>query len=222
MKLVLFTDTYPPDVNGVARTLGHLVRHASSRGLDIGLVTPESAMEDPDIVAFHHKLPGVPLPKYPELLLARPLDREGKERLLGFQPDLVHIATESTIGWSGRRWALRNRIPLVSSFHTDWPAYLKGYGLGGLEALVWWGVRRFHAPARTTFCPSSATVSQLQGRGFKQNIRIWSRGVDTQLFSPEWRRESFRRAVAPGAEKLPAGYVTKAARFPKRTSEVVI
>jgi glycosyltransferase involved in cell wall biosynthesis len=202
MRLALFTDTFPPDVNGVARTLGRLVDHALGQGLEVGLVTPKTSNPAPRATAFHHRLPGVPLPRYPELQLARPLDREGRRLLEEFQPDLVHAATEATVGWSGRIWALRNSVPLVSSFHTDFPAYLAGYGLRGLERFCWWVIRRFHAPARITFCPSTATREQLLSKGFRQEVRIWSRGVDTDLFSPTRRKERVRQEVAPGAERL--------------------
>lgn len=139
---------------------------------------------------------------YPELQLARPMGRKGRELLRRFRPDLVHVATESTVGWSGRGWARRNGIPLVSSFHTDFPAYLAGYGFGGLEGFLWRGLRAFHSAARITFCPSSATREQLRARGFAHDVRIWSRGVDTRQFSPGWRREAVRKEIAPGAHRI--------------------
>jgi glycosyltransferase involved in cell wall biosynthesis len=202
MRIALFTDTFPPTVNGVSRTLRNLVDHALYRGHDVGLVSTRVSDSPAEGPAFHHQLPGVPMPMYPELQVARWLDRRGRDLLTSFKPDLVHIATEATAGWSGRAWARRNRVPLVSSFHTDFPAYLKGYGFGGLEGFVWWGLRTFHAPARITFCPSSATKEQLRAHGFGNDIRIWSRGVDTNGFSPAFRREDVRQTIAPGAEKI--------------------
>jgi glycosyltransferase involved in cell wall biosynthesis len=139
---------------------------------------------------------------YPELQLARPLDQKGKALLESFQPDLVHIATEATVGWSGRAWARRKGVPLVSSFHTDFPAYMAGYGLGGFEASAWRGLQTFHRAAKITFCPSTATLAQLRSWGFHHDLRIWGRGVDTDFFSPSRRREDLREAVAPGAEKI--------------------
>jgi glycosyltransferase involved in cell wall biosynthesis len=202
MRIALFTDTYRPNVNGVARTLGHLVCHARDRGHEIGLISTHVSENPAGEATFHHQLPGVPLPLYPELQLARPLDLKGKELLESFQPDLVHIATEATVGWSGRAWARRHGIPLVSSFHTDFPAYMAGYGLGGLEASAWRGLQTFHGAARITFCPSSSTLQQLRSWGFHHDLRIWGRGVDTDFFSPDRRRKDLRETVAPGAENI--------------------
>jgi glycosyltransferase involved in cell wall biosynthesis len=202
MRIALFTDTYPPTLNGVARTLGRLVSHAIERGHQVGLITTRVSEADFPDAEFHRQLPGIPLPMYPELQLARPLDREGKRLLSAFRPDLVHVATESTVGWSGRMWARRHRIPLVSSFHTDFPAYLAGYGFGGMESALWAGLRLFHSAARITFCPSAATKEQLRSHGFHHDVRIWSRGVDTRQFSPAFRREEVRQAIAPGADQI--------------------
>lgn len=202
MRIALFTDTYLPTVNGVARTLGRLVEHAHDRGHEVGLVSTNVSEKPAFGVAFHHQLPGVCLPMYPELELARPLDRKGRELLREFQPGLVHVATESTVGWSGRQWALRRGVPLATSFHTDWPAYVSGYGFGGLETPVWRALQTFHGAGRITFCPSTATRKQLRTWGFTHDLRIWSRGVDTERFSPDHRRQELRREMAPGADKI--------------------
>lgn len=202
MRIALFTDTFPPTVNGVARTLGRLVRHGVERGHQVAVISTRVSRDPWEHATHHHQLPGVPMPVYPELQIARPLDRAGKRLLTAFHPDLAHVATESTVGWSGRRWARKRGVPLVSSFHTDFPAYLAGYGFGGLEKPVWRGLKAFHSRARITFCPSSATKKQLRENGFGHDIRIWSRGVDTEQFSPEYRSEAVRREVAPGAEKI--------------------
>ncbi len=202
MKIALFTDTYLPTVNGVARTLGRLVGHALARGHEVAIVSTNVSRDPAPGTVFHHQLPGIPLPMYPELQVARLLDRKGKRLLADFRPELVHVATESTVGWSGRGWARRNGVPLVSSFHTDFPAYLAGYGFGGLEKPIWRGLRAFHSAAKITFCPSAATRDQLRSRGFTHDVRIWSRGVDTDQFSPVWRREAVRRQMAPEAERI--------------------
>ena len=200
MRIALFTDTYLPTVNGVARTLGRLVAHAHDRGHEIGLISSRVSPDQASCTVFHHQLPGIPLPMYPELQFARPLDRRGDDNLAAFRPHLVHVATESTVGWSGRVWARAHGVPLVSSFHTDFPAYLAGYGFGGLETSIWRVLQLFHSRSRITFCPSSATRTQLRFWGFTQDLRIWSRGVDTEMFSPEWRRQEIREEMAPGAE----------------------
>lgn len=201
MRIALFTDTYVPDVNGVARTLGRLVAHAVERGHRVALVTPRVG-EREDAADLHRQLGSVPFPFYRELQLARFLDREGRRALAAFRPHLVHVATESTVGWSGRQWALRHGVPLVTSFHTDFPAYLPSYGLGWLVNPAWRFLRRFHEPARLTFCPSRATREQLRDQGFHERSRIWSRGVDTVLFTPSRRSWAVRERLAPGADRI--------------------
>lgn len=202
MRIALFTDTYLPTMNGVARTLGHLVRHAFDRGHEVALCSPRLSEEPAEKTAAHHQVWGVPVPFYPELKLCRPVDQKAMRSLEAFRPDLIHVATESTVGWSGRRWALKRRIPLVTSFHTDFPAYLAGYRLGGLEDPLWRYLRFFHAAARITFCPSSATLEQLRRRGLHDRLRIWSRGVDHELFHPARRTSRARERLAPGAERI--------------------
>jgi len=202
VRIALFTDTYPQDVNGVARTLGMLVEHGARRGHDFALVTPRVSEAAAPNAAAHRQLFGIPIPIYPDLQLARGLDGPGKKMLRSFSPDLVHIATESTVGYSGRIWARRGSVPLVTSFHTNFPAYLHDYRMGPLEPLVWRYLRWFHHESRVTFCPSQDTMQDLRAHGFHDRLRIWSRGVDTELFSPARRSEAVRARLAPGADRI--------------------
>jgi phosphatidylinositol alpha 1,6-mannosyltransferase len=189
-------------VNGVAKTLGTLVRHAAARGHEVALVTTRVSDGSDPVASEHRQLPGIPVPMYPELQLARGLDREGRRMLAGFRPDLVHVATESTVGFSGRRWALESRTPLVTSFHTNFPAYLPDYHMGPLEPLVWRYLRWFHSRSSTTFCPSRDTLEDLGAHGFHPRLRVWGRGVDTELFSPARRSGEVRERIAPGADRI--------------------
>lgn len=202
MKIALFTDTYPNDINGVARTLGMLVSHAASRGHEIALVTPRVSPGAAEQTVLHRQLPGIPIPIYPDLQLARGIDGKGKRALRDFAPDLVHVATESTVGLSGRRWAVRNGVPLVTSFHTNFPAYVASYRAPFMEPWVWRYLRWFHGPAEATLCPSRATLSELEAHDFHGRLGIWSRGVRTELFDPELRSEEVRQRIAPGADRI--------------------
>jgi glycosyltransferase involved in cell wall biosynthesis len=162
MRVALFTDTYPPQVNGVARTLARLVRHLEEGGHEVGVITTRGRGAAPNGdpgSGFELRLPGVPVPVYPELLLPRwPLRRE-RRTLEAFDPEVVHCATESVLGWWGRRWALRTGRPLVTSFHTNFPAYAAAYGLGPAAGATWYLLQRFHAPAVRTLAPSRETVA---------------------------------------------------------------
>lgn len=202
MRIALFTDTYAEDVNGVARTLARLVEHGTRRGHDFALVTTRVSDAPAPWARVHRQLPGVPVPMYPELQLARPLDREAKRLLDDFEPDVVHVATESTVGFAGRRWALRQGLPLVTSFHTNFPAYLHDYRMGFLEPLVWRYLRWFHDRSLVTLCPSRDTLDSLQAKGFHPRLRVWTRGVDSELFSPMRRSEEGRQRLAPGADRI--------------------
>jgi glycosyltransferase involved in cell wall biosynthesis len=202
VRIAVFTDTYPNDVNGVARTLGMLVDHAAMRGHEVLLVTPRVSKEPAPAAVRHLQRPGVPIPIYPDLQLALGMDRECRRTLAAFAPDLVHVATESTVGFSGRRWAVRAGVPLVTSFHTNFPAYLRDYRMGPLEPLLWRYLRWFHAASLVTFCPSWDTLEKLRAHGFHPRLRVWSRGVDTALFSPARRDPAVRARIAPGAQRI--------------------
>jgi glycosyltransferase involved in cell wall biosynthesis len=203
VRILLFSDTYLPTINGVAGALGHLVEHASSGGHEVGLVTPRVSPEPAAGAAFHVQLPALPLPIYPELQAARPwLDRQQRRALGAFEPDVVHVATEALVGLVGQRWARGRRLPLVTSYCTNFAEYAAGYGLGWAAPLVWGYLRRFHGKARVTLCPSDATRAQLRERGFHPPIGIWSRGVDAELFHPRRRDEALRARIAPGAEVI--------------------
>lgn len=219
MRVALFSDTYLPTVNGVARTLGRLVDHLLRTGHEVALITPRIEDTPVEGVSLHHRIACIPAPLYPELQLARTLDRKGKRRLAEFRPDVVHVATESTVGWSGRRWARKNGVPLVTSFHTNFPEYLYGYKMGWLEGPLWRFLRSFHAPAFRTYCPSRATKEELESHGFHPRIHIWSRGVDAEHFHPSRRSDALREEMAPGAEHILL-YVGRMA--PEKRTEILI
>lgn len=202
MRIALFTDTCHPTVNGVARALGLLVDHANRAGHEVALVSPDVGEDHPG-TAFHLRLPGLTLPFYPELEAARPwLGGAGAAALERFDPQIVHVATEALVGWVGRRWALRRRLPLVTSYCTNFPDYLSGYGMGFAEGACWSWLRRFHSRATLTVCPSQATLADLRSHGFHERLGLWSRGVDGDLFDPARRDPAVRESMAPGAEVI--------------------
>lgn len=203
MRIALFTDTFVPSVNGVARVLGLLVEHARRFGHEIGVVSPDVEEHTWPGTAFHLRLPGVELPFYREVMACRPyLGAQGGRTLSAFDPDLVHLATEGPVGMAGRWWARGAGVPTVTSYCTNFPDYLAGYNLGILEAPVWSHLRRFHHEAVMSFCPSEATRRELEERGFHRRFRIWGRGVDSDFFHPDRRSEELRRSLAPDADLI--------------------
>lgn len=195
MRIALFTDTFLPTVNGVARSLARFLDHAVGRGHEVGMVSTRVGAEPAPGAVFHHQVSGIPFFLYPELQAAGPLSRATKRQLEAFRPQVVWAVTEGLVGWQGRSWARRNGVPLVSSFCTDFPSYLADYGLKGSEGLLWFLLRTFHGPSCVVFCPSRATQEQLRERGFRNPLRLWTRGVDTDVFSPAFRDLELRRCL---------------------------
>jgi glycosyltransferase involved in cell wall biosynthesis len=220
MRIALFTDTFLPTLNGVARALGLLVEYADRAGHEVALVTPDIDGRDWPDVALHIRLPGPELPFYRELKAARPwLGAANRRRLAEFDPDIVHSATEALVGMVGRRWAKARGVPFVSSYCTNFADYMAGYRMGFLEGTVWSTLRWFHGGAHTTFCPSNATLTDLAERGFHSRMKIWGRGVDSELFHPRRRSDELRREIAGDAEVILA-YVGRIA--PEKRVDLLI
>jgi glycosyltransferase involved in cell wall biosynthesis len=151
---------------------------------------------------MHIQLPAVALPFYPELSLARLLDGASARRLRAFAPDVIHCATEFTVGWSGTILAAQARIPLLTSYHTNFAQYVGAYGFAALENAAWTYLRRFHNRAALTLCPSQATLIRLREAGFRGPVEIWSRGVDANRFTPARKTAEARAALAPGYDNI--------------------
>lgn len=201
MRVALITETFLPNVNGVVTTLCRLLDHLQARGHEVLLFAPEGA---PSRYAGAQIVPlrGAPLPMYPELRFTPP--QPGfTERLRRFNPDLIHLAGLMTLGVTGRFVATRLGVPLVATYHTDFPAYSAHYGLGFLRAATYRYLRWVHNGCVLTLCPSSATMADLRAHGFRR-LRMWGRGVDTERFHPRFRSESWRHAIGaqPGEKVL--------------------
>jgi len=210
VRVALFTDTYPSDLNGVAMTLGKLVAHGRSRGHEFALVTPKVSEEPCANAAVHLRNPSCPVPFYPDLNLAWAMGGQVRKVMTAFNPDVVHVATEATVGIAGRLWAERKHVPLVTSYHTNFVEYLTHYGMGIFATSLWRYLRWFHDLAEVTYCPSSDTLADLRQHGMHDRLKVWSRGVDTDRFDPGRRSMEVRERLAPGAEYV-MGYVGRLA-----------
>lgn len=202
MRIALFTDTYLPSDTDLAHTLGQLVVHAFDRGDRVALVSPDDPGKPAHTPDLHYRLPRLPRLVHPELRLTRLLDRRGRKMLEAFEPDVVHVATESTVGWSGRKWAAHTGIPLVTSFHhTNLPVEI-----ASARSLIvqprWSYLRFFHRRARLTLVASEESVERLAARGFHDRMRVWPRGVDPGFFHPKRRRPDIRRRLGRGAAHI--------------------
>lgn len=179
MNVALVTDAWRPQVNGVVTTLEHVCDELRRRGDRVLTITP---------LDFRT----LPCPRYREIRLSvRPLARVSRE-LDAFTPDAIHIATEGPLGIAARRYCLRRHIPFTTSYHTQFPLYLEHYAKIP-RAIGYRLVRWFHGPARSTLVPTPSVRNELASRGLT-NLRVWTRGVDTELFRP---RDDVAPAGAP-------------------------
>ncbi len=194
LTLVLVTETYPPEINGVAMTLGRLVDGCKARGHRVRIVRPRQKQEGGTPAPDNHLLtPGLPLPRYPELRFGLPAWRMLERAWRTERPDIVHIATEGPLGFAALGVARRMDIPVVSTFHTNFHSYTHHYGVGWLHGGIERYLRWFHNRTAQTLVPTAAMATELAGREFCR-VGVLSRGVDTRLFSP------FRRCVALRAQ----------------------
>ncbi|HME30626.1 MAG TPA: glycosyltransferase family 1 protein [Pseudolabrys sp.] len=173
MKILVSTDAWHPQVNGVVRTLGHVAREASALGVELEFLTPNQFWT-------------LPMPSYPEIRLALATVSDVARRIERSQPDAIHIATEGPLGHTIRRVCLRRGLSFTTSFHTRFPDYL-AERLPAAERwtreVTWAWLRRFHAPGAAVLASTPTLSSELTTRGFK-NVKLWPRGVDADLFYP--------------------------------------
>ncbi|MFV8835192.1 glycosyltransferase family 1 protein [Aquisalimonas sp.] len=200
MRIALVTETYRPETNGVAMTLGRLVDYVQRHGHRVELVTPTLRREDVPAGLSLLTLPGLPLPGYPEVRFGLPAVR----RLVGewgrHRPDVIYVATQGPLGWAAVRAARRLGLPVISGYHTHFSAYGQHYGLALAAPLVDSYLRRFHRRTRLTLAPTRQLAAQLQEAGFG-DVEVLARGVDTQLFHPQRRDQGLRRewGMLPGS-----------------------
>ncbi|SDZ29850.1 Glycosyltransferase involved in cell wall bisynthesis [Evansella caseinilytica] len=191
MKIALFTDTFVPQVNGVARTLSRLVRYFDSHNIQYKIFAPEY-VDDKDVYSEHiHYFTSFRFSPYPECRLAIPNVVKIRQQLQLFSPDLIHIATPFNIGLCGLHYSLKYHVPFVASYHTNFDQYLHHYGLSFMSNWIWQYHHWFYRHCKRIYAPSRPTKRHLEEKGF-QDVEIWSRGVDCDLFSPGKNTASFR------------------------------
>ncbi|WFU18225.1 glycosyltransferase family 1 protein [Bradyrhizobium sp. CB3481] len=169
MKILIATDAWHPQVNGVVRTLTSLSRSAAALGADISFLNPEG-------------FPSLPLPTYPGLRIALPTPGEIARRIEAAAPDAIHIATEGPIGWMVRAYCRRRKLAFTTSYTTRFPEYVAVRT--GLPLSIGYAVmRHFHAASSTVMVATDSLRQELAARGFRR-LGFWTRGVDTELFNP--------------------------------------
>ncbi|HUN53276.1 MAG TPA: glycosyltransferase family 1 protein [Candidatus Sulfotelmatobacter sp.] len=174
MKIVIVTDAWYPQINGVVRTLEKIGEELGAVGHDIEYITPQ-------------RFAGVPCPTYPEIKLCCGVRRRLARLIDGFQPCAIHIATEGPLGYAARRYCLRRRLPFTTAYHTRFPEYIRAR-FRVPARLTYALLRRFHRPSARIMVATDSLHAELTRHGFR-NLVTWSRGVDVDLFRP--RDKSF-------------------------------
>lgn len=209
MRVCLITETYFPQVNGVSRTLGELVRHLVERGDAVKLIHPDYGK--PPAHEAVHLVRSINPPFYKELFLPLPPFGSVRRAIDAFRPELVHIATQATLGLSALRHALARKVPTVSSFHTNFDQYSRHYRVGWARGIVWRYQRWFHNQTRETYVPSRTTMEGLEAVDFERLV-LWPRGVDSSFFRPDRPgREAIRRRLGWGPDDTVISYVSRLA-----------
>jgi glycosyltransferase involved in cell wall biosynthesis len=204
MRIAMVTETYPPEVNGVARTIGLMADGLHRRGHAIELVRPRQNGHDHSSEAGNFSVvlrPGIPVPRYTQLKMGLPSRRALEQRWNEQRPDIVHVATEGPLGWSALTAARRLGIPVASDFHTNFHTYMRDYGMAWLARPVAAYLRSFHNRAACTMVPTREMAEDLARLRFER-LRVVGRGVNPDVFHPE-RRSLELRASWGACEDTP-------------------
>ena len=169
MRILVATDAWHPQVNGVVRTLAMTAEAAAAFGAEISFLTPQSFRT-------------FAMPSYPDLRLAVPNPVKTARLIEAAKPDSIHIATEGPIGFAVRRYCRKHRLPFTTSFHTRFPEYVSAR-LPIRESWIWRVLRWFHNASSAVMAATPALATELRARGFR-NVVLWPRGVDAKLFHP--------------------------------------
>ncbi len=193
-RVTIVTETFAPEINGVAHTLGQLVKGLRARGISVQVIRPRQnkgdvSRQEEDLSTV--TLPGLPIPGYAELKFGIPLIGRIASALKDFNPQVVYVATEGPMGWAAVRAATKADMPVLSGFHTNFHQYIRHYRLAGMEKVAYRYLRYFHNLTKGTLVPTRTQRDELDAHGFK-NVQVMARGVDSQAFSPAHRRSDLR------------------------------
>lgn len=213
LRVSVVTETYPPEVNGVAMTIGRLVEGLLAREHTVQVIRPrqhgrDHAYRDGRLEVL--PLPGFPIPFYPQLRMGFPASRRLARHWRQTPPDVVHLVTEGPLGGSALATARGLGLRVFSGFHTNFHTYSRHYGVGLLAKPIVAYLRRFHNRTDCTLVPTEELAAELRALGF-HGLRVLARGVDTRLFGPERRDPALRRSWGVGPTDPVAMYVGRLA-----------
>jgi glycosyltransferase involved in cell wall biosynthesis len=213
LRISVVTETYPPEVNGVARTVGLMVEALCERGHDVELVRPRQRTErarSSGALLREQLVPGFPIPFYRHLQIGVAPPRLLHKAWTEWRPDVVQVVTEGPLGWAAVSAARRLGIPICSDFHTNFHSYSRHYGLGVFASIVSRYLRILHNRTECTLVPTAEMQAGLTALGFAR-AKVVGRGVDSWLFSPARRSERLRSTWGCRGNETVALYVGRLA-----------
>lgn len=208
-RVALFAGAYNHIADGVSLTLNRLVDYLERQGVEVRVFAP--TVDDPalDHAGTLIPVPSIPVPGRSEYRFSLGITPSVREELEAFDPTLIHIATPDLLGRHALRFAQSAEIPVVASYHTHFSSYLKYYHLDLFEPAVWKYLRRFYQQCEQIYVPSTAMADILRDHGITQGLRLWERGVDTELFAPTRRSLSWRRAHGIDDDEVVVTFVSR-------------
>lgn len=212
LRVALITGSYNYIRDGIALTLNRMVEYLEAHGVSVLVIAPTAKTP-----AFAHKgrlfpVPSIPLPARPEYRLALGLSGPAQQELEAFRPDIMHIAVPDLLGYRALRYGQQRKLPIVASYHTRYENYLTYYGLGLLHRPVSAYLKWFYGSCRELYAPSESMAEILKAEGISTEIRLWSRGVDTENFHPSKRSGAWRSKHGIADDELVICFVSRLVR----------
>ncbi|MDE2258178.1 MAG: glycosyltransferase family 1 protein [Xanthomonadaceae bacterium] len=219
MRVSLVSETYPPEINGVALTVRDLAHGLAARGHSVQVVVPRRPERVPEVGVVTLSVPGIALPRYPGLRVGLPAGTQLRRAWRMTPPDVIYIATEGPLGWSALGVARQFGIPVCTGFHTRFDHYAAHYGVAWAAPLVRSYLRRFHGRAAATLVPTRTLAQELVNLGIG-NVCVMQRAVDTALFHPRRRDLQLRSAWGVDGDTPVVLYVGRIA--PEKNLELAV
>ncbi|WP_219838649.1 glycosyltransferase family 1 protein [Paenibacillus sp. R14(2021)] len=222
MRLALFTDTFAPDVNGVARTLERWSDYLRAQNIPCLVFAPDPAYDKSyQASSTVERFASLPFFLYPECRLALPNPLHVRRALDAFKPTVIHVATPFNMGLFGIHYAKKHHLPLVASYHTHFDRYLAFYNIQWMVKMLWRYINWFHADCRYIFVPSKSTLQVLKERGWdEKRLAVWTRGIDTKSYHPNVDRALWRAKHGISPDSYVVLYVGRLA--PEKNADTAI
>lgn len=214
LKFALVTETFKPEINGVAMTLGKIVDQLVTKDHQVQIIRPKQSKQDLAANTAHfkeHLVAGMPIPFYQHLKFGLPAKNQLIKLWSNRRPDVIHVATEGPLGWSALQAAKQLKIPVISSYHTNFHQYSAHYGASFLMKPIESYLRYFHNQTLATLAPTKTIAKKLESAGYK-NVSIMARGVDAKQFNPSKRSEKLRKNWGANEDDLVVIHVGRLAK----------